>query len=233
MEEKRKRIAWNKGLKRTKEEKEKQLQTLLLKYRVTNPSQITEVRQKLKDMHASGEWLKKVKQTNLDRYGNSNYNNPDKFLNTKLERYGNKNYNNPSKMVETKRKNRSFNTSKIEETLNIYLINKYGKEDVFRNFNKDPRYPFAVDFYIKSLDLFIELNIHPCHYFKPYNKELYKEELEKLKEKSKTSDYYKNIIYVWTISDPLKQETALKNGLNYKTYYNTGKVLEDMESNLI
>lgn len=35
------------------------------------------------------------------------------------------------------------------------------------------------------------------------------------KEKSKTSDYYKTAINVWTNTDVIKRNTAKKNNLNY------------------
>jgi hypothetical protein len=44
----------------------------------------------------------KIKQTKLDRYGNSNYNNMEKNKQTKLDRYGNSNYNNMEKNKQTK-----------------------------------------------------------------------------------------------------------------------------------
>lgn len=62
------------------------------------------------------------------------------------------------KMFETKKKNHTFNTSKPEEEYYKMLCDKYGEQDVERNYNKDSRYPFLCDFYIKSLDLFIECN---------------------------------------------------------------------------
>ena len=75
-------------------------------------------------------------------------------------------YMNPKileKSWQTKRRNGTFNTSKPEITLYSLLCDVFGKEDVLRQYNNDPRYPFHCDFYVKSFDLFIELNAHWSH----------------------------------------------------------------------
>ena len=43
--------------------------------------------------------------------------------------------------------------------------------------------------------------------------------LEVLKQKSKNSKFYKNLMRVWTIKDPLKRETAKKNNLNWLEFF--------------
>ena len=63
------------------------------------------------------------------------------------------------KTNKTKKLNHSFNSSKIETIYKNKLIEKFGIEDVIYQY-MDERYPFNCDFYIKSLDLFIEINSH-------------------------------------------------------------------------
>lgn len=58
----------------------------------------------------------------------------------------------------TKRKNNSFNSSKAEIQLQKKLVEVFGKCDVVRQYFDRERYPFKCDFYIKSIDLFIELH---------------------------------------------------------------------------
>lgn len=129
---------------------------------------------------------------------------------------------------KTKRENGTLNTSAPEDRYYRYLIEKYGTEDVCRQY-KDERYPFACDFYIKSKDLFIELNIswtHGGHRFDQENET----DINKLncwKEKAKESEYYKNAIKVWTEADPLKFETAKKNNLAYIVYYSENELYEE------
>lgn len=70
----------------------------------------------------------------------------------------------------TKRKHGTFNTSEPEQLTYELLIKTFGENDVIRQYNNDSRYPFSVDFYIKSLDLFIECNYswtHKGHWYDP------------------------------------------------------------------
>lgn len=132
-----------------------------------------------------------------------------------------------SKVYNSKIINNSFNSSSPEERYNTYLKEKYGEENVIRQY-KDNRYPFMCDFYIKSQDLFIELNLNWTHGEHPFDSKN-PEDLNLLvrwEEKAKTSAFYKNAIDVWTRRDVEKQKVAKENGLNYKCYYNEIEMYE-------
>lgn len=124
--------------------------------------------------------------------------------------------------IETKRVNGTFNVSAPEKEYYELLIQRYGEEDVFTQYNKDPRYPFACDFYIKSEDLFIELNIHPTHHTHPFNPD--DEEDVRFLEvlQARNDQWSRNIVDVWTKRDYNKMQTAIKNNLNYKAVYENG-----------
>ncbi len=124
------------------------------------------------------------------------------------------------KFNETKRQHNTFNTLLPEELYYNSLIQIYGEDDIIRQY-KDTRYPFNCDFYIKSLDQFIELNLHWTHCGHPYNSESDEDAklLEELKIKAETSDFYKKAIYVWTELDVKKQQIAKENHLNYEVIY--------------
>lgn len=62
------------------------------------------------------------------------------------------------KIIQAKRVHNTFHTSKPEDRFYEMLCSKFGAEDVIRQYD-DARYPFACDFYVKSKDLFIELNL--------------------------------------------------------------------------
>lgn len=118
------------------------------------------------------------------------------------------------------RNNNSFNRSIAEDNYYKELVRKYGESDVIRWYS-DERYPFVCDFYIPSKDLFIELNLHWTHGGHSFD-ELSLEDISKLenwKEMSKTSKYYLNAIYTWTVLDVKKQKTAKENHLNYEVIY--------------
>ena len=130
-----------------------------------------------------------------------------------------------AKQYETKKRNKSFNSSSIEDNYYDQLVEKYGKDDVIRQYS-DERYPFACDFYIKSLDLFIELNLHWSHGGHLFD-ETNSEDMIKLnrwQEKAKTSDYYKNAIQTWTVRDVAKHENAIRNNLDYIVYYDESEL---------
>lgn len=131
----------------------------------------------------------------------------------------------------TMRKNKTFNSSKVEIEVNIKLKSIYS--DVKYIYKDDARYPFNCDFYIPSKDLFIELNFHWTHGKEPFDKNnpRHIEILNKWKEKSIKSNFYKTAINIWTIRDPLKLKTFQENCLNYKIFYNK-KDLDEWLRNL-
>ena len=132
-----------------------------------------------------------------------------------------------NKRAETHRKNGTFNTSKPEQQTYELLKTKF--KDVEYQYKDKDRYPFICDFYIPSLDLFIECQYSWTHGGKPYNEITDKEKLELWKEKAKTSKYYQNAINTWTIRDVNKRETANKNNLNYLEFFNIQEFLKWFE----
>ena len=124
------------------------------------------------------------------------------------------------KKYNTNKRNGTFHVSHPENHLYSLLCDAFSCDDVVRQY-KEIRYPYSCDFYIKSLDLFIELNLHWTHGGKPFDPD--DEECQKKlafwKEKSKTSSYYRNAIHVWTIMDINKVNTAHKNNLNLIVLY--------------
>lgn len=177
------------------------------------------------------KFVDKKYDTTLARYGKTNFNNKIKAKETAITRYGTANLATVpeirAKQYATKRRNGTFNTSTAEERFYLVLCEKYGKENVARQY-KEKRYPFFCDFYIKSLDLFIELNISWTHGGHPFDSESRadKETLLKWQEKAKTSKYYKNAITTWTTRDTAKMATAKANKLNYITYYKESELFE-------
>ena len=117
--------------------------------------------------------------------------------------------------------NKTFNYSKQEKSYYEYLVNKYGKDDVLYQYKDKERYPFYCDFYIKSKDLFIELNLHRAHDKHPFDENNLEdiETLNKWKKKATNSKFYQNAIYVWTQLDTKKKNCAKQNNLNYITIY--------------
>ena len=126
-------------------------------------------------------------------------------------------------MFRYKKKNNSFNTSSTEEIIFNELIKVY--PDVVRQYKDDKRYPYDCDFYIPSLDLFIEYQGSWTHgkdankIIGPYIKE--NEFCQKILEKwkAKNTKYYNNAIETWTIRDVKKRQIAKKNKLKFLEFW--------------
>lgn len=125
-----------------------------------------------------------------------------------------------TKLNSTMHRNNSFAKSKIEDDYYKQLCEKYGIENVVRQYSEN-RYPYKCDFYIPSEDLFIEFNWHWTHGKHPFdeNNEEDIKTLELWKEKSCNSKFYKNAIYVWTELDPRKIETLKSGGMKFEIIY--------------
>lgn len=212
---------------------EKYNETMLLKYGHTNPSQVKEIQEKTKqtnlkkygaeNVYSSDLIIQKIKETNLERYNETSWTKSKEgreFLKvfTNSQEYKDKQYN-------TKKKNNSFNTSKVENKLELELKEMF--PDLVTQY-RSKEYPFDCDYYIPSLNLYIEYNGTWTHGNKFFDKSNI-EDLEKLNqwtEKSKTSNYYKNAIETWTIRDINKLNIALKNNLNYVVWFNKNQAYD-------
>ena len=117
--------------------------------------------------------------------------------------------------------NNTYGKSQEEENYYKTLVQKYGEDDVIRQYSDPKRYPFDCDFYIPSEDLFIDINKHWTRGGHPFDKMSLNDisKLEQWEENAKTSQFYKNAIYVWTDLDVRKQDCAKQNHLNYQVIY--------------
>ena len=193
---------------------------------------------------------KQTQQTNLEKYGfKAGFNDQEKCKKTKLEKYGDENYNNREqaelkrdyeaikkhtdykqiveKSIITKRKNHTFKKSDTEDQSYILLKEKF--EDVIRQYNSN-LYPFACDFYIPSLDLYIECNYHWTHGGKIYEgTEEDNKQVQKWKDMN--TRYYDNAIKTWTILDVNKIKIAQQNKLNYIIFWRFKELKEWLNNN--
>lgn len=209
-------------------------ETMLLKYGHTNPSCVTEFQEKTKqtnikkygveNVYASEYGKQRIKETNLERYNETSWTKSKEgreFLKnlTNSDEFKNKQYN-------TKKKNNSFKTSKIEKELEIKLKEMF--PDLETQY-KSELYPFNCDFYIPSLDLYVEYNgtwTHGGHFFNENNKD----DLKTLELwKNKNTKYYRNAIETWTVRDLNKLNTAIENNLNYIAWFNQEQAYDWIE----
>lgn len=199
----------------------------------------------------------KSKQTKKEKYNNIHYNNVEKAKNTCIKRYG---VTNPFKSEKIKAKIKKTNmlrygvdnpmkNSAIKEKSHIIKksLNKYTKskeEDIvfkrllefFKCVERQYRseeYPFACDFYIPELNLYIEYQGYWTHgnykrkILGPFdcNNLFHCLILKEWKEKALTKSSYKTAIDIWTNIDPLKRKIAKENNLNWIEFFS----LKDFE----
>lgn len=197
------RTAWNKGKKAS--EQQKKLQSEAMKGHIPWNKGLT------KDINDS------LKSSSVKLTGHECY--VKDWDSAKLKAYN------------TKKQNKSFNTSKPEAELINYLINKYGEDDIIHPY-RDDRYPYNCDAYIKSLDLFIELNATFEHNTHPYNpndpSDVREADNLRIKaEKLSNNNRYWNALKWWTEIDPQKLETFRKNKLNFCIIYPNNLIIKN------
>ena len=184
--------------------------------------------------NSSSILLEKYKNTNIKKYGVDNpmksQSIKNKLINGVQEKYGvdwvtkipntklkiKEKLNNPqvrSKIDQSKRDHHTFNTSSAEELFKQYLESR----DIQYIYQyKSSAYPFNCDFYIPSLDLYIEIQGSWTHGGHPYGSQIDDHKtLQQWRKKSINSLYFANAIEVWTQRDVKKRLVAKENNLNY------------------
>lgn len=157
--------------------------------------------------------IKTYKENCLKKYGVENY--------TQSKEYQNIVKQVQEKRYATMKEHNSFNYSEPEEQVYKELINKFGKQDVIRQY-KSEKYPYKSDFYIKSLSLYIECHFNWTHGAEPFDEKSieHQQKVAQLIEDSKKSKYYSKALYVWTVLDVAKLKCFKENKLSYKIFYN-------------
>lgn len=119
---------------------------------------------------------------------------------------------------------KSLHMSDFEKWAFLALIDRFGKGDVFYQYGIHPydsRYPFNCDFYVKSRDLFIELNLHYSHgghWFDPNNHD---DQLRRKHLLQSDNLQKRRSIETWCDRDVQRRTMAQKNGLNYLVFWKT------------
>ena len=216
---------------KNKEVREKIKQTNIQKYGVDNLFKNDIIKEKIKqtniqkygvdNLFKSNIIKEKIKQTNIQKYG---VDNPlknkeirEKIKQTNIQKYG---VDNPLKNKEIWKKsqdNRQISSkSKLENNFLNYLKLKYESDDIITQY-KSKEYPYYCDFYIKSINLYIEIQGHWTHNDHPFDINNLNDQLimNKWRTKSLSDKYYKNALNTWTIKDVEKRNTAIQNNLNY------------------
>ena len=186
--------------------------TLEVKYGSRTYNNSKKATETCKLRYGSGRNIKKVEETMMKRYGHKTY-----LLSDEINRMRNC----PEiqrKISIRKKKNHTFNTSMPEEECYSILVERFGLEDVRRQFSSE-LYPFNCDFYVPSLDLYIEFNGNWTHGKHPFDESNEDDIKTVAKWKERGGKFYELAIHTWTIRDVNKRETAKKNGINYVEFW--------------
>lgn len=169
----------------------------------------------------NSEIYQKISQTCINKFGvDSPLKNKEvreKIKQTNIQKYG---VDNPLKNKEIWKKsqdNRQISSkSKLENNFLNYLKLKYESDDIITQY-KSKEYPYYCDFYIKSINLYIEIQGHWTHNDHPFDINNLNDQLimDIWRTKSLSDKYYKNALNTWTIKDVEKRNTAIQNNLNY------------------
>lgn len=190
----------------------------------------------------------KAVNTNIDRYGVENvmqnkdvkarlgetnahrYGGPSPFSSDTVQRKGHKtrisninrdmdHYNKTGEIPDS-----LFKLSPYERVVFEHLVSRFGKDDVFYQYGvhpRDERYPYHCDFYIKSLDLFIEINAHYSHGNHWYDDTNHEDRARRQHLATSTSKRSRNALTVWCDTDLKKRDTAKLNHLNYLVFWDS------------
>jgi len=205
-------------------------ETWMNKYNTDNPMKVNEIQNKARKTclkkygtvcPLQNEKVKeKVKQTMILKYGVDHHMKND-LIKEKFN-WDERNI----KREKTLKENNSYNKSFPEETCYKLLKEKY--QNIERQY-KSELYPFNCDFYIPSIDTYIEYNGSQFHHFHPFNENNEKDikELKRLqnlnkknkRHKESKKSQYDTIIYVWTDLDIRKRKIAKENNLNFIEFW--------------
>lgn len=211
-------------------------ESLYKKYGAYDVMHIPHILQKIKDTNLkkfgvefplqqlkkeNSEIYQKISQTCINKFGVDsllkNKEIREKIKQTNIQKYG---VDNPLKNKEIWKKsqdNRQISSkSKLENNFLNYLKLKYESDDIITQY-KSKEYPYYCDFYIKSINLYIEIQGHWTHNDHPFDiNNLNDQQIMNIwRTKSLSDKYYKNALNTWTIKDVEKRNTAIQNNLNY------------------
>lgn len=196
----------------------KHQETCIEKYGVDHPMKIDKNRLafslRLKE-HAD-EYNKKSRETCIEKYGVPYYSQTNDFKRIQSKRMSDLKVK--KQICAVRLKNHTFKSSLPEDNLYDLLCMCFDASDIERQYISD-EYPFACDFYIKSRNMYIELNAswtHGCHWYDISSNN----DVRVVTEwRNKNTAYYDNAISTWTQRDVEKRSFAEIHNLNYIVFW--------------
>lgn len=174
----------------------------------------------------SWSWLRRLKLSNfkgdLSRLKQTGF-----LVVTQTPAYRDRLFSIKLKEQITKIKNGTFSASKLENECYDILCDLFGTDDVIRQYISSA-YPYPCDFYIRSRNLYIEINgdwVHGDHWFDS-NSIADQARVKRFQEKG--TPFYMSALNTWMNKDLKKRNVARKNNLNYLVFWD-GKHKSDFD----
>lgn len=193
---------------------------MILKYGVKYSHQIPAVKENFRQFVLDNLdlFLEKRRETCMERYGVPYYSQTDDFKQLQSERMLDSKVQ--EKLCEIRLKNHTFKSSLPEDNLYELLCLYFDVSDVKRQYRSDD-YSYACDFYIKSRNMYVELNVSWTHGGHWYDNTSTVDCCVLQQWQKKNTAYYDNAITTWTKRDVYKREMAEKNNLNYVVFWDS------------
>lgn len=116
--------------------------------------------------------------------------------------------------AETVRRHKPDGVTNLEQCVHGLLVERFGEGDVVAQW-RDSRYPFTCDFYVRSRDLFVEVNAHWTHGHHWFDASCARDIATRDGWIANRNDYYGAAAKAWCERDVAKREAARAAGLNY------------------
>ena len=207
----------------------KAAETCLKEYGEKNPSKVkkflNKIRQTKEERYGDPAYVNvpKMQKTDFDKFG-CYYVETEEFKRlsrlTCLEKYKETSYSKTQeykkrikdhqseinqKIYKTKKKNKSFNSSKIEQEFKQWL-DKNKINYIYQYKSKE--YPFVCDFYFPDQDLYFEIQGSWTHGKHPFDPNSIEDQKTIEEWKNKNSKFYDLAIDTWTRRDVLKRNVG-------------------------
>lgn len=185
-------------------------------------------KKKQEETHSSQEYKKKL--SDLNKEYNKNL-DPDikKERNIRRSISCKKSWSNPD-LIAKQKKTAQINRQKYNQSDHVcrtyqeqLIFNKLKESysDVEYDIYVDDRYPYYCDFYIKSLDLFIEYQGHPSHGSYPY----IENDIKSINEANKLYGAWRDI---YINRDYQKYKKAIESNINFIRIYPDSSLKENL-----
>lgn len=185
-----------------------------------------ELREKIQNTKKKiyGEHLEKVvekcRKTSMEKYGVSHTNylkwKQDKISETTRKHFGvNRVFSLPD--FQRRYPNCAKNISRPEKRCLNFLKKKF--PDIISQYKDLERYPFNCDFYIPSLDLFIECQFGPHHQCCAFDKNNQLHQLRKIRLLQSKSERVRGWASCWSEYDVMKRNIALENKIRFLEFF--------------